>query len=69
MIVVAVLIASPVTWWFIKNWLESYPYRMPIYWWVFLFTGIIALALALIAVSIQTLKAANRNPAESLKYE
>ncbi|MFH0759441.1 MAG: FtsX-like permease family protein, partial [Bacteroidota bacterium] len=69
LIVLAVFIASPLTWWFIRNWLDSYPYRIPILWWVFPVAGILALILALAAVSIQTIRAANRNPSHSLKYE
>lgn len=69
LIVISVFIASPVTWFLIRRWLESFPYQVTIHWWVFLFTGILALIMALIAVSIQTLRAANNNPTESLKYE
>jgi putative ABC transport system permease protein len=69
LILLSVVIACPITWFFIRKWLESYPYRVPVHWWVFLFTGILALIVALAAVSIQTLRAANNNPTESLKYE
>lgn len=69
LIVLAVAIASPITWFVIRRWLETYPYQVKIHWWLFLLTGIFALLLALIAVSIQTLRAANNNPTDSLKYE
>ncbi len=69
LILVAVVIASPVTWWFIRNWLLSFPYRLPVRWWAFLATGVVALVVALAAVSIQSIRASNRNPAESLKDE
>ena len=69
LIIVGVFIATPITWWFISSWLEAFSYQLPIRWWVFPVTGILALAIALAAVSIQTLSAANRNPSESLKYE
>lgn len=69
LILISVLIASPITLFLIKRWLEAFPYRVPIHWWVFLYTGALALVLALGAVSIQTLRAANRNPTKSLKYE
>ena len=49
--------------------LDAFPYRVTLHWWVFLYTGILALLIALAAVSIQTLRAAGRNPAEALKYE
>jgi putative ABC transport system permease protein len=69
LILISVLIASPLTWLVIRRWLESFPYQVPLHWWVFLYTGVLALVVALAAVSIQTLKAANSNPTESLKYE
>jgi len=69
LIIVSVLIATPITWILIERWLDGFPYRVSLHWWVFLYTGIIALAIGLLAVSIQTFRAANGNPAESLKYE
>lgn len=69
LIVLSVFIASPITWLLIRKWLETFPYRVPLHWWVFLYTGILAIAIALAAVSIQTLRAANKNPSESLKDE
>jgi len=69
LIILSVLLASPLTWLLILRWLEAFPYRVPLHWWVFLYTGVLALLIALAAVSIQTLRAANKNPGESLKYE
>jgi len=69
LILLSVFIASPLTWLLIRRWLEAFPYRVPLHWWVFIYTGILALLIALAAVSIQTLSAANKNPSESLKYE
>ena len=69
LILISVIIASPLTWLLIKRWIEAFPYQVPLHWWVFLYTGILALVIALAAVSIQTLRAANGNPTESLKYE
>lgn len=69
LILIAVVIASPITWLLIRRWLEAFPYRVALHWWVFLYTGALALIIALAAVSIQTLSAANKNPGESLKYE
>ncbi len=69
LILISVIIASPITWLLIRRWLEAFPYRVPIHWWVFVYTGVLALVLALGAVSIQTLRAANSNPTNSLKYE
>jgi putative ABC transport system permease protein len=69
LILLSVLIASPLTWFLIRRWLEAFPYRVSLHWWVFLYTGAMALVVALAAVSIQTLRAANSNPTQSLKYE
>ncbi len=69
LILISVIIASPITWLLIRRWLEAFPYQVPLHWWVFLYTGLLALVIALAAVSIQTLRAANSNPTESLKYE
>ena len=69
LILLSVIIATPVTWILIRRWLENFPYQVTLHWWTFLFTGILALVIALAAVSIQTLRAATKNPTESLKYE
>jgi len=69
LILFAILIATPLTWWAIAKWMDSYPYKAGIHWYVFLITGILVIAFALIAVAIQTIRAANTNPAQSLKYE
>jgi putative ABC transport system permease protein len=57
------------TCWVISRWLDSYPYTAGINWIVFLITGVMVILFALIAVAIQTVRAANTNPAQSLKYE
>jgi len=69
LILLSVIIATPVTWILIRRWLENFPYQVTLHWYLFLYTGILALVIALAAVSIQTLRAANKNPTESLKYE
>jgi putative ABC transport system permease protein len=69
LILLAIFIASPLTWWIINKWLENYPYQSGINWPVFLVTGFLAIIFALLAVGIQTVRAANTNPAQSLKYE
>ncbi|MCK5464024.1 MAG: hypothetical protein KAI95_13450, partial [Bacteroidales bacterium] len=69
LILLAILIATPLTWWVIAKWLENYPYQAGISWPVFIFTGLLVIVFALLAVGIQTVHAANINPAQSLKYE
>jgi putative ABC transport system permease protein len=63
------LIAFPLSWWAMSNWLASYPYRTPIYWWVFAAAGLGALLIALLTVIAQALKAALANPVKTLRSE
>lgn len=69
LIIIAALIATPVTWWFMSNWLEDFSYRTSIKWWYFLYAGGGALLLALITVSFQSIKTALSNPVKSLRSE
>jgi putative ABC transport system permease protein len=63
------IIAFPIAWFFINNWLQSYQYRVIINWWVFLISGILAIVIALATVSFQAIKAALSNPVRSLRSE
>jgi ABC-type antimicrobial peptide transport system permease subunit len=63
------VIASPIAWYFMNKWLEDYVYRIYISWWIFLVGGISAVAIALITVSFQAIKAALANPVKSLRTE
>jgi putative ABC transport system permease protein len=66
---IAALIAFPVAWWAMYKWLETFAYRTEISWWIFLVAGAVALAIALLTVSIQTIRAALANPIKSLRAE
>ena len=66
---IAALIAFPVAWWAMYKWLETFAYRTEISWWIFLVAGAVALAIALLTVSIQTIRAALANPIKSLRSE
>ena len=68
-VLLAFLLAVPVAWYVILKWSENYPYRTDISWWIFAVAGILAMAVAWVSVSQQTLKAAQKNPAETLRYE
>ncbi len=68
-VIIANLIAWPITWYAMNRWLENYVYKIEIAWWYFLLAGFVALIIALITVSVQTLKAALANPIEALRYE
>jgi putative ABC transport system permease protein len=66
---IAALIAFPAAWWAMYKWLETFAYRTEISWWIFLVAGAVALAIALLTVSIQTIRAALANPVKSLRSE
>lgn len=69
LIVVAFVIALPVTWYFISQWLQDFPYRIALEWWMFILPVILVLAIALITMSFRSIKAALANPVKSLKVE
>ena len=68
-VLLSFLIASPLAWWAMNKWLQSYTYRVDISWWVFGMAGVLSLLIALLTVSIQSLRAAMENPVKSLKSE
>lgn len=68
-ILLANLIAWPVGWYIMKQWLQNFAYRIDISWWTFIVASGLALVIAYAVISIQTTKAALRNPAETLQYE
>ena len=66
---ISILIATPLAWLLMYNWLQDYAYRIEINWWVFIAAGVIAIIIALITVGFQAIKAAIANPINSLKTE
>jgi predicted lysophospholipase L1 biosynthesis ABC-type transport system permease subunit len=68
-VLIASVIAFPIAWWMMNKWLEDFPYRVNISWWIFGIAAIAALVIALITVSFQTIKAAVTNPVNSLRSE
>jgi putative ABC transport system permease protein len=66
---IAIIIACPLGWWIMNQWLQTFPYRTSIGIWPFVGSGVIVLMIAFISVSSQALKAAMAKPAETLKYE
>ncbi len=69
LILIALLIASPLAWYFMHNWLQDFAYRIPISWLVFAGAGAIALLIAILTVSFHAIKAAIANPVKSLRTE
>jgi putative ABC transport system permease protein len=66
---IAALAAFPVAWWAMNWWLQGFAYRVGIPWWVFVVAGVSALGIALVTVSVQTVRAAVVNPVRSLRSE
>lgn len=69
LVIIALVIASPIAWYFTSNWLEDYAYRIHINIWVFVGTGIVAVCIALLTIGFQGIKAALVNPVNSLRNE
>jgi len=65
----AIIIAIPMAWYVMDNWLGNYAYRIEINWWIFVIAGAVAIVIAMVTVSFQALKAALANPVDSLKNE
>lgn len=69
LVLISLVIASPITYYLLSEWLENYSYRTDIPWWVFAVTGAGALVITLLTVSFQAIKAALINPVKSLRTE
>jgi putative ABC transport system permease protein len=69
LIALAALIAFPIAWFAMHNWLSDFAYRISIQWWVFALAGLLAAVVALVTISFQALKAALANPVKSLRSE
>ncbi len=69
LVIIAMLIASPIAWYFMNKWLLDYAYRIDISWWVFAITGIVTEFIAFITISFQAVKVAIANPVKSLRSE
>jgi putative ABC transport system permease protein len=69
LVLIACIIAFPLSWWAMSKWLQDFAYKINISWYIFLIAGLAALSIALITVSFQAIKAAVANPVKSLKAE
>jgi putative ABC transport system permease protein len=69
LVLIACLIAGPVAWYFLNQWLQAYEYRTGISWWIFAVSATGALTITLLTVSFQAIKAALTNPVKSLRTE
>jgi len=69
LVFIALIIASPLAWYLMDQWLNNFVYRIDIPWWIFALTGVVAIAVAFLTVGFQSLKAAMANPIESIRSE
>jgi putative ABC transport system permease protein len=69
LVFISFVVASPLAYWAMYEWLQSFPYRVTIYWWVFVLAGLAAVFIALFTVSLQAIKAGLANPVKSLRTE
>jgi len=69
LIIISIIIATPVAWWLMSKWLNDFAYRITISGWVFVLSGVSAIALGLITISFQAIKAAIAHPVKSLRTE
>ncbi|HWJ28086.1 MAG TPA: FtsX-like permease family protein, partial [Flavisolibacter sp.] len=69
LVMIALLIAVPISWWCMSKWLQAYVYRINLSWWMYALAGFIAVVIALGTVSFQAIRAAMANPVKSLKAE
>ncbi len=69
LVLAAMIIASPVAWYFMDRWLQDFAYRIEISWWIFAWAGFLATGIALLTISFQSIKAALTDPVRSLRSE
>jgi putative ABC transport system permease protein len=69
LVLLSILIASPIGWYFMDRWLSDFAYRTSISWWVFPIAGVFALVIAILTISFQAFRAALANPIKTLRSE
>lgn len=69
LVLIAFVLAAPVAWYAMNEWLQGFAYKVDIEWWVFALTGVVATSVALLTISFQSIKAALMDPVKSLRSE
>lgn len=69
LVLLSIVISSPIAWWAMHNWLQSFAYRISVQWWMFGFAALLSIIVAVVTVSYHALKAAVANPVKSLRSE
>ncbi len=67
LVLIGILIAAPIAWWLLSNWLNNFTYRIEFQWWMLVFSGTIAIGIAMATVSYKAIRAALANPVQSLR--
>jgi putative ABC transport system permease protein len=69
LVTLAIVLACPIAWYFMNQWLADFAYRIDMQWWMFVMVGLLALVIAVLTIGFQSVKAALANPVTSLKSE
>jgi putative ABC transport system permease protein len=69
LVLIGLIIAAPLSWYLMNNWLQDFTYRIDIKWWMFALPGILAISVAFVTISLQSLRVALANPVESIRTE
>ncbi|MDB5137280.1 MAG: macB 17 [Mucilaginibacter sp.] len=69
LVLISIIISTPIAWWMMNKWLQSFAYKTDMSWWIFVFAGGSAIFIALATISFQSIKAALSNPVKSLRSE
>lgn len=69
LVLIAIVIAAPLSWYFMKKWLRHFEFHVSVPWWIFIVVGAIAILIAVVTISLQSIKAALSNPVKSLNRE
>ena len=69
LVAAAIVIAVPVSWLVMNNWLNEFATRISLSWWIFAVPGVLVMAIAWATISLHTFKAASANPVDALRYE
>jgi len=69
LVFIAIIIAAPISWYAMQEWLNGFAYHVDMPWWVFVLSGVFALSITLLTIGVQGVKAAVANPMDALRNE
>ena len=69
LVLLALMLGAPIAWYLMRQWLQNFAYRVELHWSVFVLVGVLAIGLAFLTISVQSVKAALANPVHSLRNE